>query len=242
MAFSLTNDGVLGAFGAQASVEWAPSDTARAYATEVVDQYRDHHTEVVRNPHLTQRWVAEAVRASRLMEAVQAAIGTSVAVENTFLVIKWPGHEFDIPWHQDGIDDRVELDPDRSVAAWLALTDTTQESGCLWIIPGSQRAGYLPYGKEDDNKQQRGRADAALSVTDQEKAVPIQVQSGSAVLMDMRLLHRSGTNTAASVRVGLNIRYVTSGGILRRDLLKPNLDPVTDLAGNIIQINERIIT
>lgn len=227
MACVPAHDGILGAYGVRTSVEWAVPGNARACAAAVVTQYRGNHTEIVRNPHLMQGWAAEAVRAPRLVEAVQAAIGNAVAVENTFLVIKWPGRVFEIPWHQDGTDDRIELDPSRSIAAWLALTDTTQESGCLWIIPGSQHAGYLPYGKEDNSGQQRGQADAALGVTGQDGAVPLHMQAGGAVLIDTRLLHCSGTNLAASPRVGLNIRYVAPGGVRMRDHSKPSLDPVT---------------
>jgi hypothetical protein len=34
-----------------------------------------------------------------------------VAVENTFLSIKRPGDQFTVPAHQDGINDRIQLDP-----------------------------------------------------------------------------------------------------------------------------------
>jgi hypothetical protein len=100
------------------------------------------------------------VCSAALLGAVHAVIGPDVAVENTFLVVKWPGSDFEIPWHQDGIDRRIELDPDRSVSAWLAVTDATVSTGCLEVIHGSQRLGYLPYGpspprREGPHRQER---------------------------------------------------------------------------------------
>ena len=43
------------------------------------------------------------------------------------------------------------------------------------------------------------------------------VTAGQALLMDVRLLHRSGSNTASWPRVGLNIRYVAAGAVHTRD-------------------------
>jgi ectoine hydroxylase-related dioxygenase (phytanoyl-CoA dioxygenase family) len=191
-----------------------------------VAAYQADCTEIIRNPHLDQEWAAAAVRSPTLLEAVCKAIGPSAAVENTFLVIKWPRHPFEVPWHQDGIDARLELDPDRSVAAWLALTDATETSGCLHVVPGSHRRGYLPFGPEANAGQPRGRADEARGVSGQ-GAIPVPVEAGHAVLMDMRLLHRSGSNDDAGARIGLNIRYVAPDGIRRRDPQTPSPVPVS---------------
>ncbi|MFD0399273.1 phytanoyl-CoA dioxygenase family protein [Kitasatospora sp. NPDC127121] len=145
------------------------------------------------------------MRTPQLLAAIQEAIGQDIAVENTFLVVKWPGRAFEIPWHQDGIDARLELDPDRSVSAWLAISDATVSNGCLHAVPGSHHFGYLPFSSEAEHGAERGRADQATGFTaDTSTALPLP--AGSALLMDSRLLHRSGTNTSNGARVGLNVR------------------------------------
>jgi ectoine hydroxylase-related dioxygenase (phytanoyl-CoA dioxygenase family) len=219
-------DGALGPRGVRTAVEWTAPGAARERAAALGAEHQAGRTEIVRNPHCDQDWAAEAVRSPRLLEAVQQVIGPAVAVENTFLVIKWPSRTFEVPWHQDGIDDRIELDPARSVAAWIALTDATERNGCLHVIAGSQRSGYLPYGPEAGTGQERGRADAADGVTGQ-GAVAVPTRAGCAVLMDVRLLHRSGSNLSDRARVGLNVRYVAPGGAVRRDLTCPSLDPIS---------------
>jgi hypothetical protein len=48
--------------------------------------------------------------------------------------------------------------------------------------------------------------------------------------MNVALLHRSGSNTAASVRIGLNVRYVAPGAARTRDRTSPDLDPISGTA------------
>ncbi len=218
-------DGILGGSGLRAGVEWSTPAHALACAAGVIAEHSASSTEIIRNPHLSVEWARAAVRAPRLLAAVQDAIGPRVAVENTFLVVKWPGG-FDVPWHQDGIGATLELDPGRSVSAWLAISDATADNGCLVVAAGSHRGGYLPVSKEAAHSGERGRADQAAGFTsDDSMAVPLR--AGSAVLMDSCLLHRSGTNTNNGVRVGLNVRYVAPDGIRRRDPKSPSLDPVS---------------
>jgi ectoine hydroxylase-related dioxygenase (phytanoyl-CoA dioxygenase family) len=226
-------DSVLGAKGFRAPLAWAVPTFARAVATGIVTEYQDLRTEIVRNPHHDTVWVRDAVRSPTLLDAVWSTIGPAVAVENTFLMVKWPGKDFLVPWHQDGIDERIELDPHRSVAAWLAISDATLATGCLNVIPGSQHLGYLPYEHEAINSATtRGRAGQAQGFGGgdiEQEVVAVELDAGSAVLMDVRLLHRSGSNAASSrgPRVGLNVRYVAPGGIRVRDYSSPSLDPIS---------------
>ncbi|SEM69798.1 phytanoyl-CoA dioxygenase family protein [Streptacidiphilus jiangxiensis] len=219
--------GLMGERGALMPVEWTSPGAARGRAAELVSRYRAQRREIAKNPHLDQEWAREAVRAPGLLDAVTELLGPDVAVENTFLVIKWPGRPFVVPWHQDGTGKNVELDPARSVAAWLALTDAANDSGGLLIIPGSHQGGYLPVAKEPETGASRGRADTSQGVTGAERAVPLRVRAGSAVLMDSRLVHCSGSNRSAGARVALNIRYVAPGAIVRRNPQSPSLTPVS---------------
>ncbi len=52
----------------------------------------------------------------------------------------------------------------------------------------------------------------------------LPLTAGQAVVFfDVRLFHGSPSNTATFPRIGLNVRYVAPGGILRRDY--PSSDP-----------------
>lgn len=77
------------------AIGWSMPGSARGRAALLTAAHRDH--EIVRNPHLTEDWAEFAVRFLNLLAAVQAVLGPDVAVENTFLVVKWPYHSFEIP-------------------------------------------------------------------------------------------------------------------------------------------------
>jgi ectoine hydroxylase-related dioxygenase (phytanoyl-CoA dioxygenase family) len=219
-------DGPLGPAGYGPLHGWTAPATARARAAELVAAHRGALREIVRNPHTEEEWARALVRTPRLVNAVQRLIGADIAVENTFLVIKWPDRDFEVPWHQDGVNDRLELAPFRAVAAWIALTDAAVTTGCLHVVPGSQRAGYLAYEKEPGTGAARGRA-LGVRVAAGTYGVPVPVTAGSGVLMDTRLVHRSRPNRGTGARVALNIRYVAPGGVRTRDGSTPCLDPVT---------------
>ncbi|MFF9013430.1 phytanoyl-CoA dioxygenase family protein [Streptomyces sp. NPDC014870] len=221
-----TGVGPLGPHGIRRVRGWATPAAATARAAHLTARYRADRTEVVRNPHLTAEWARHAVRSPVLLNAVRRAIGPDIAVENTFLVIKWPGHPFEVPWHQDGINDRIMLDPRRSVAAWLALTNADETSGCLRVIPGSQQHGYRQYGTEPDAGAARGRA-LSVGGIDTAQAQALPSQGGDGCLMDVRLVHSSASNTGAGVRIGLNIRFVAPDGYSVRDGSDPSLYPVS---------------
>ncbi|MFF3005600.1 phytanoyl-CoA dioxygenase family protein [Kitasatospora sp. NPDC057940] len=218
--------GILGPRGFRTGIEWSAPSAARARAAQLVAEHRTRRQEIIRNPHLDTEWARAAVRAPQLLAAVREAIGQDIAVENTFLVVKWPGRAFEIPWHQDGIDARLELDPDRSVSAWLAISDAALDNGCLHAVVGSHQFGYLPFSSEAEHGAERGRADQATGFTADASTV-LPLPAGSALLMDSRLLHRSGTNTSNGARVGLNVRYAAPGGIRRRDPQSPSPDPIS---------------
>lgn len=218
--------GLLGSRGYRLVRDWAPPGKAVSWAAGLIAAHRGPAREVLRNPHLTEEWAQSAVRSPQLLKTVQDLIGPDVAVENTFLVIKWPGRGFEVPWHQDGINDRLVLDPETSVAAWLAFTDARPESGCLRVLPGSQIAGYQPYEVEAANGAARGRA-LGIRVAEDEQGAFVPVRAGGGLLMDTRLVHSSPSNNGAGARIGLNVRFVAPGAVSMRDGSSPSLTPLS---------------
>jgi ectoine hydroxylase-related dioxygenase (phytanoyl-CoA dioxygenase family) len=202
----------LGDDGFRAGLVWATAKEVERIAWRV-----SAHGQVVPDPHLTLPEINALVRRPAILNAVADLIGPEIAVEGGFLMCKHPGADFPVPWHQDGTNDRVELDPRRSVTLWAALTDATVEAGALQVIPGSWRHGYLPTRREETRGGQRGRALTTDVPPGSPTPVYVPVTAGQALLMDVRLLHRSGSNTAGWPRIGLNVRYVAPDAVHTRD-------------------------
>jgi len=214
---------VCGDRGYLAPVTWSTPAEAIALACELVGMAGPGN--ITANPHLSRDWVRRAVTCGRVVSAVTALIGPDIAVENTFLVIKRPGDQFTVPAHQDGINDRIQLDPARSVAVWLAVSEATAASGCLEIAVGSHRGGYLPYRRAEAAAGD-DRRPLTLAKGTSGSFTPVPLATGQACVLDVRLVHRSGPNTGSAPRIGLNIRYVAPGGWTLRAGPGPHLLPV----------------
>lgn len=197
-------------------VEWMSPVEARALSLHLATAYSLGRWDIVRNPHRREPWARAIVTAAALARPVRAMLGRDVCVENSFLIIKWPGAEFVVPPHQDGIDDRIELDPARAVSCWVAISDADATSGCLEVVVGSH-ARYLPFEPESVAGQPgRGRGlTIAHEYVTRMVFDPVPLTAGQAVLFDVRLVHRSHSNTGPMPRIGLNIRYTTPDGFRR---------------------------
>lgn len=124
-----------------------------------------------------------------------------VSLFRAMIMNKPAGQGTVLPWHQDG-GDVWKLDRDPLVTVWVALDPATRTNGCVEIIPGSHRLGLLTW-----QGSTLSAANAALHCPD-EKAVPLELASGHAVLMHNWLIHRSGINPTQQPRRAFTACYM----------------------------------
>src|SRR4029079_7284902 len=114
----------------------------------------------------------------------------SVKCMQSMLFVKPPGCQ-GTAWHQDEIYIPTR---DRSlIGAWIAMDDATIENGCLYVIPGSHRSGYLFPAKAHSNHEELDFAPESYGF-DETKQVPVEVKAGTVVFFNGHLLHRSFKN------------------------------------------------
>ena len=121
----------------------------------------------------------------------------------SMLFVKPPGKPGQA-WHQDEMYIPTR---DRSLCgAWIAIDEATRENGCLWVIPGSHRRGYLwPTRSPADLDEFDGSPEC--HGFDNTAAVPVEVGPGSVVFFNGYLLHRSLRNRSAIYRRALVHHY-----------------------------------
>jgi phytanoyl-CoA hydroxylase len=91
-------------------------------------------------PHKISSLMLDIARLPGVLDGLTAVIGPNVKMMQSMLFIKSEGKPGQA-WHQDEAHIPTR---DRSLTAvWIALDDATVENGCLWVIPGSHRAGVL---------------------------------------------------------------------------------------------------
>ena len=156
-------------------------------------------------PHLLFPWIHEVVTHPQVLDAVESVLGPDLLCWGSQFFMKRAGDAAYVSWHQDGT--YWGLSSPDVVTAWIAFTPSVPESGCMRVVPGTQRA---PVAHTDtfarDNLLSRGQ-EVAVAV-DEAEAVDIVLQPGEMSLHHVLIVHGSEPNRAAWPRIGLAIRYV----------------------------------
>ena len=157
-------------------------------------------------PHLTMRWADELIHHPRILDAVEDVIGPDILCWESVIFAKGPKTPDYIAWHQDIT--YWGLGSDDVVTAWLALSPSTGESGCMRVVPGTHTREVVPhrdtYAKE--NLLSRGQ-EIAVEVGE-EQAVDIVLRPGQMSLHHVKIFHGSFQNRSADRRIGFAIRYI----------------------------------
>jgi non-haem Fe2+, alpha-ketoglutarate-dependent halogenase len=159
-------------------------------------------------PHLLLCWLADLVRDSSILDQVESVLGPDIFCWATDFFVKNPGDRMRVTWHQDSTYWGLS-EPD-IVTAWVALTPSTVESGCMRVIPGSHLKNQLPHrdGFAEDNLLSRGQ-EVQVEV-DERQAVDVVLDPGQMSLHHVRLIHGSEPNNAAHRRIGYAVRYIAA--------------------------------
>lgn len=144
------------------------------------------------------------VTSPRLVSALVAVLGPEVVFHGDMQVTaKLPGSTRSaFPWHQDTAYYGVEARHLHVVTVWLPLVPTTVDNGCLWVLPGSHRAGLLPFHRPAAGGNVETRTDLAMG-----GAVPLELDPGDAVLLSNLTLHASQVNRSDHVRWTVDLGF-----------------------------------
>lgn len=158
-------------------------------------------------PYLLFPWAAELVRVPRILDLVAAVIGPDILVFHTTIWMK-PAHSDNyVPWHQDAT--YFGLAPFEHVTAWVALTPSRPESGCVRVIPGSHHNGQLAhFDDHDDPLTMLSRGQKLADVIREEDAVDLVLEPGEVSLHHTLTAHSSGRNRSDDWRIGIGISYI----------------------------------
>ena len=163
-------------------------------------------------PHKISDAIVKFVKHPKIVRILRTLISPNVKCMQSMLFVKGPGKPGQ-SWHQD---EYYIPTRDRSLAgAWIAIDDATVENGCLWVIPGSQRDGYLHKINPVENTEYREQFSCDLSPFMEEDAVPVQITKGSVIFFNGYILHRSLRNkTEDRFRMSLVSHYMSAESLL----------------------------
>ena len=156
--------------------------------------------------HLLFTWADQIVHHPAVLDAVEDIVGPDILCWTTNFFIKEAASPGFVSWHQDAA--YWGLDPEEVVTAWVALSPSNLQSGCMRVIPGTHLDTHMPHVDTfaENNMLTRGQ-EIAVEV-DESKAVNVILEPGEMSLHDIKLVHGSAPNRADDRRIGLAIRYL----------------------------------
>ena len=158
-----------------------------------------------RKMHLYLSWVDEIIHHPRILDAFEDLIGPDILLYHLTLWLKEPNSDARVSWHQDST--YFGLQPDGHVTAWIALSPSTVQSGCVKVIPGSHKTGQLRHhvGELEDNLFRTGQE---IDIASDARTESIELEPGQFSLHHTWLHHGSMPNRSDDRRIGLGISYI----------------------------------
>ena len=155
------------------------------------------------NAHYVLACLDEIENREEILDAVECLIGPDIVLTNTVLFIKEPNSLHHVTYHQDAT--YMGLEPQDSLTAWIALTESTRENGCVRIIQGSHLLDIQQHIDTfgEDNILTRGQQ---IENINEERALDIELEPGQMSLHHARTIHGSRHNKTAARRIGIALQ------------------------------------
>ncbi len=184
-----------------------PEEEARACRARLEDNEHTHGLppDRRRKMHLYLKWVDTIVHHARVLDAVEDLVGPDILLYHLTLWLKEPRTDAFVSWHQDST--YFGLSPAEHVTAWVALSPSNLQSGCVQVVPGSHLAGQAAHGQEQ-NAANMFATGQSLAVAADAKLDMLILQPGEFSLHHTYLFHNSMANRSDDRRIGLGISYI----------------------------------
>jgi ectoine hydroxylase-related dioxygenase (phytanoyl-CoA dioxygenase family) len=143
--------------------------------------------------------------APSIIDRIASILGNDLLLWQSNIFVKTPADKA-FPWHQDA--NFWAMEPKVNVSAWIALTESSRENGCVQIIPGSHRS-LLPHMQTPAGEFDVRFGDQSVDrqFVDGSAARMMPMRAGQFFLFNERTLHRSAENRTNSSRIGLTCRF-----------------------------------
>jgi ectoine hydroxylase-related dioxygenase (phytanoyl-CoA dioxygenase family) len=142
----------------------------------------------------------------RVLDAVEDVIGPDILVYGSGLFWKPPRDPAYVSWHQDGYNSKLS---DKFVSAWLALTDSSPDNGCMRVVRGSHHEGIVSHERTSVSPDNIGTGGLEIARhVEESEATDVTLAPGEMSLHHVAIVHGSNPNTSDRPRIGYAVRYV----------------------------------
>ena len=155
------------------------------------------------NSHLISPLLDEVTHNSKILDAVQSVIGENILVCGTTLFIKNPNEKGFVSYHQDA--KYIGLKPYNWVTAWVAITDSNENNGCMRMWSGSHKKDLKDHDQmfNEGNLLTRGQT---VNDVPTNQTIPLILKAGQISLHHPTVVHGSDLNKSNDRRIGFVIQ------------------------------------
>ena len=132
------------------------------------------------------------VKKKEILDHVEKVLGSDILCWSASFFNKEAHDPNMVSWHQDLT--YWGLEPLEIVTAWIALTPSTKENGCMRVVPGSQAQGQIGQEIQVD--------------VSEDQAVDLELKPGKMSLHDVLIIHGSKSNLSDIPRYGFAVCYI----------------------------------
>lgn len=154
----------------------------------------------LRHRHMDFPELQSFVLGPTMERIARTCLGSVPYLFNEQFVVKGAGKGASFAWHQDSAYVGFEHAP--YVTVWIALDDTSEENGCVYLLPRDldTEPGIDPHVWQEETKELNGYFGA-------ESGRAMTCSAGTVVAFSSITLHRSGPNTTVHPRRAYLAQY-----------------------------------
>lgn len=175
-------------------------------AVEVLFARFEKPRDMMRQLHLFFPWALEILRRESIAGPVSDILGPEVLGRAVMILAKHPHSPSVVLWHSDHAYTQKGTSP--QLSAWIALSPSFPENGCMKVVPGSHREVH-PHHEIEAAGHQLHKSLTVVHPPAPAQIVDLRLEPGQMSLHDPMILHASGPNETDIPRIGFIIRYTT---------------------------------
>ncbi len=166
-------------------------------------------------PHKISRVIQKYLSHNAVVDVLTKIVSPNVKCMQSMLFVKGPGKAGQ-SWHQDEF--YIPTRDKSLIGVWIAIDNASVQNGCLWVIPGSQKPGYIMPRVENHSNEYADVDTIDVSGYPGDAVIPLEAAKGDVVFFNGYLLHSSLRNkTADNFRTALVNHYMSAESMLPWD-------------------------
>jgi non-haem Fe2+, alpha-ketoglutarate-dependent halogenase len=156
--------------------------------------------------HACLPFYADLVRNPKILDVVESLIGPDILVWTSTFFIKEASSPTFAAWHQDST--YFGLDPYEQVTAWVALTDASEDAGCIEVLSAHGKPRQMRHVPKKLANSINRTGQTITEPLDDASASAMPLEAGQFSLHHTLCVHRSAPNNTPHRRIGLGINYI----------------------------------